>query len=71
MARLFSLGLIVAMLSGCHRAAHNTLPDMLIPQACVTKDIVLKNCDLRFAPPHCLTSVIRYKDGCAQVVVKP
>jgi hypothetical protein len=48
----------------------STLPDILIPKECVNHDVVLKQCDTRSNPPRCKQSVIDYKAGCEQVVVK-
>lgn len=58
------------LLTGCTHTKQSTLPDLMIPKACVNQ-VTLKACDLKFNPPHCKTSVVAYQHGCEQLVVKP
>jgi Flp pilus assembly pilin Flp len=64
------LTLLSLVLAGCYHQKPSTLPDILIPKECVNHDVVLKQCDTRSNPPRCKQSVIDYKAGCEQVVVK-
>lgn len=65
-------GLALALLlTGCSHSKPSTLPSVLIPKECVTEDVILRDCDLKFSPPHCKTSLVGYKNGCEQVVVNP
>lgn len=59
------------LLTGCYHSKPSTLPSVLIPKECVTEDVILSDCDLKFSPPHCKTSMVGYKNGCEHVVVNP
>src|ERR1700680_3827611 len=57
--------LALFLLVGCHKANHfTTLPSLLIPKECVTKEVLLTDCDVKSNPTKCKYSVISYSAGC-------
>lgn len=59
--------LLALTLTGC-AAKKVAGPSIVIEPGCVTKPIVVANCDLKTEPPHCAgPSVIPYRKGCETV----
>ena len=66
--RLFLL-LMLSSATGCaHKKLAANLPTLLIDQSCVTRPIVIENCNLKEDPPKCSGPAhVIYKKGCESV----
>jgi hypothetical protein len=51
------------------RAAHVSLPNLLIPVACAS-EITLLHCDAKVDPPKCKSARVKYRSGCERIVVQ-
>ncbi len=66
------LGLAACLVGGlgcARRVARDSLPNLVIPVACVS-EITLLRCDAVVSPPKCESARVRYKHGCEQIAVR-
>lgn len=49
---------------GCAKRVHSSLPDLVIPRACVRADVVLHECDFKKNPPLCKYVEVDHDQAC-------
>ncbi len=60
--------LSLVLLTACApRAVHRNYN---IPLACLTSDVRLLDCDSASPPEHCKKSLMHYKRGCEEIVLR-
>jgi hypothetical protein len=67
---ILMLGALLAGVGCQRRAAQASLPNLAIPVGCAS-EITFLHCDARVNPPKCESARVKYRNGCAEIVVKP